>query len=164
MDKFKIGAGRSSAAANKGFSACLLAIFFMVFTFAAFWDNESNFSKSDFEQITFRHRDIKLTDAADSDVWDAASALLRQSWEASAEYLPSWDSAYSLFISAYPIFFTPRPSSPSSLSSSSPSILPTSTTKMIENVLPCSEHSHPALPSILATNETKRCSARGSAS
>lgn len=48
FDKFvKVGAGRASTASGKGVSACLLAIFFMVFTFAAFWDNDSKFGSKD---------------------------------------------------------------------------------------------------------------------
>jgi hypothetical protein len=153
FDKLKIGAGRSSAAATKGVSACLLAIFFMVFTFAAFWDNESNFKQ---ESITFRQREI-LSFGDDAGVWEAASALLRQSWESSSDYLPSWESAYSLFISSYPVFFSP---SASSSSSSTPTPVPV--TKAIEPIVPCTEHSHPSLPP--TNNETKRCATRGSAS
>jgi hypothetical protein len=155
FDKLKIGAGRSSAAATRGFSACVLAIFFMVFTFAAFWDNESNFSKQ--ESIVFHPRTLLMDDLPyleNEGVWEAASALLRQSWEASADYLPSWDSAYSLFISSYPIFF-----SPSASSSSSSSATPLPITKPI---VPCTEHLHPSLPP--TNNETKRCTTRGSAS
>eukprot|EP00026_Physarum_polycephalum_P006809 Phypoly_transcript_06861.p1 GENE.Phypoly_transcript_06861~~Phypoly_transcript_06861.p1 ORF type:complete len:286 (+),score=100.26 Phypoly_transcript_06861:752-1609(+) len=158
FDKLKIGHGRSVAAASKGFSACVLAIFFMVFTFAAFWDNEANFAKHDVP--TFRgSRTLFAEDLSyfeSEGVWEAASALLRQSWEASADYLPSWDSAYSLFISSYPIFF-----SPSSSSSSSSSATPLPITKPI--VPTCTEHAHPVLPPT-NNNETKRCAKRGSAS
>jgi len=149
FDKLKVGAGRTPAAATKGVSACLLAIFFMVFTFAAFWDNESNFSKD--RAPTFRQRDV-LSFADDASVWEAASALLRQSWEASSDYLPSWDSAYSLFISSYPVFFNPSSSSSS----------PPTPVQVIEPIVPCIEHSHPSLPP--TNNETKRCTTRGAAS
>jgi bZIP Maf transcription factor len=53
FDKFvKIGAGRNSAT-SKGVSACLLAIFFMVFTFATFWDNDAQFSKNGYVPSSF---------------------------------------------------------------------------------------------------------------